>query len=266
MSTADARTPPPHLTDDDLVDLVNDLLDESARERMVTHAAGCAGCEARLREMATAHERGRARAAGLPAAMAGPVAPDGSASPLRLGPGRGIQRAGVLLAAAAVLVIAGTAYLLRPAREAPAPVSEPRHAWLPSNPEVSAARRSVGQGDDTRVMAGVAAYQRRDLSAAESLLTNPVDDLALEWVRRLYLANALVALDRNAEALPLLDRRSGDLLPEPWRGEGQWTYFVALSRAGRKADADSMLRVLIRRDDDIGARARELVPGAPTGR
>jgi hypothetical protein len=77
-------------------------------------------------------------------------------------------------------------------------------------------------------------------------------------VRQLYLANTLVALGRPREALPLLSTFDYYLLPEPWRGEWDWTRMVALARTGQGARADSLLRSLGQRTDAIGARARRL--------
>lgn len=249
----------PHLSEDDVVDLANDLLDEPTRSRMVAHAAACPRCDGRLREVVGAHERGRARAqdylarADAPEMNAHGRAGNRHASASTL---RRSRPTAVLLVAAGVLMAAAAGVVWQQLGTARSLASLAQPAWLPTGFDASPERRSGALDADSTLFDGIAAYERRDHSSAESLLAVPCRNETLEWVRRLYRANLLVALGRPAEAVPLLDSREVELLPEPWSGEAQWTLLVSLARTGATARADSLLRLLSVRDDEIGVRAR----------
>ncbi len=246
MNAPPRTLPTAHLEDDEILDLVSGFVDDVTRERLIRHVASCPPCEARLREAAGSHERALARAAReLASAAAAPRA-------------RGFGRTGRLLAMAAGLVVVATAAFL--ARPRPDPASrasgEARPAWLPAA-VTEGVRRAGGESPaESLVVAGVHAYDRRDLHEAERLLHAPLPDGTIEWMRRLYLANTLVALGRHSEAIPLLDAPLAERLPEPWAAEWDWTLLVALQHQGQQARADSVLERLVQRQDAVGERAR----------
>lgn len=262
MSERNPRAHGAHPTDDELLDLVNGFLEDAERLRIVSHARSCASCDARLREFVGAHERARALAPGMlagasPAAVAGEGGVRTLPAP-SVARRRGVRTPALLLAAAALVVVAGSVFLLRSPGAPTSPASRARNAWLPQGIASGARRSSLNAHADSVVTAGVAAYDRRDLAKTAEILAEPLERGGLEWVRRLYLANTLVALGRPREALPVLEVRDSEYLPEPWRGEWMWTHLVALSKCGRQASADSLLGLLRQRSDEVGARARAL--------
>ena len=251
MNETPGTAPGAHIGDDEFIDLVSGFLDDASRARVIAHASACAHCDARFREISATHERGLARAA---EALREPAVEPHA---------RPFWRPSVaLLAAAGFVVVAAAVYLARPqpspslhATRAPEPV------WLPSA-VFEGIRRSGGASQaESLVIAGVQAYDRRDLAEAERLLRAPLDPSALDKMRRLYLANTLVAQGRNEEAISLLDSPYGDLLPEPWNAEWGWTFFVALQRQGQSERADSVLETLVKRDGEVGERARAVRDG-----
>ena len=268
MNSAGQSGGEPHLSDDQLVDLLHDFLDETVRAAALAHASTCPVCDARLRECARVHERGRASTAAILASttrdgdVPAPQPGTHSGMPRRLARMHWRRSYPALLAAAGLIVVAGIGVRLRPtfesrARHAP-PAAGARHVWLPSV-QRSGQLRTLGDARvDSLVLAGIAAYERRELGMAESLLSIHPAHGELEWVRRLYLANTFVALERPSEALPLLEVWESGFLPEPWDGEWRWTYVVALERSGQRDRSDSLLGILRARNDDIGARARVL--------
>lgn len=246
MNAPPGGTPEPHITDDEFLDLVSGFLEGPARERVIAHASSCARCDARFLEISATHERGLARAA--------QVLVDAAEAP-RANP---FWRPSLALVAAAGVIVVATAVFL--ARPQPAPSSRaaraPDPVWLPSA-VLEGDRRSGGEAlAESLVIEGVKAYDRRDLVEAERLLRTPLPRGGSEWMRRLYLASALVEQGRDAEALPLLDTIHADLLPEPWNAEWGWTFFVALERQGLHARADSVLETLVKLEGDVGDRAR----------
>ncbi len=247
-----------HASDDALLDLMHGLSSGDAHDAVVSHLLGCAECDARFRVMVRDHEQGLARA---PTAL----------SQARMGaPTRGVVTATgsrrwawsrITQVAAGVLILVGSAWLLAPRGGGSGAAARARNAWLPAAAHWGNLREAAEAGPDSTILAGIAAYDRRDLRRAERLLHSPGSGSAYEMLRRLYLANTLVALGRPREALPVLVGFSWEL-PEPWRGEWDWTNMVACAHAGLPARADSLLDVLSQRDDSIGERARTLARDA----
>lgn len=243
-----------HIEDDQFLDLVSGLLQEAARERVIRHAATCPPCEARLREFTASHEQALARAAQVLAAPAAAPRPAWRGRP-----------APWLAAAAGLVAVAATVFLLRSQTGGPRGVA-PAPAWLPVS-VVDGERRDAGSSTaESLLVAGVQAYDHRDLATAERLLRAPREPGTLEWMRRLYLANTFVALGRDTEAIPLLEGQIAERLPEPWGGEWDWTFFVALERRGLHSRADSLLVLLEQRQDAIGDRARAMRHGRSSRR
>jgi hypothetical protein len=265
MASHDGPGSDRHITEDECVDLLHGLLTDAARSRAIAHASQCAECDGRLREFAGVHERGRALAArvlesGRPSPM--PDADRGGSLAVRTA--RGGAPAGPWLAAAMLVIAAGVGwFMLRPKA---VPDRRAELVWLPSLPASGHLRASGDARADSLVSAGVSAYDRRELASAESLLATSIasGSPSLEWVRRLYLANTLIALGRGEEAMPLFEARGAESIPEPWSGDWNWTYLVALQQTGASARADSLLKVLQSRPGKVGERARELASSGPT--
>ena len=108
---------------------------------------------------------------------------------------------------------------------------------------------------------GFAAYDRRDLAAARRLLSAPASSEPLETLRRIYLGSALAWIGDYAETAALLGSVKLDEVPEPLRGEARVCLYAAWVGAGRKASADSLLRLLRAEPGEIGERARRVPEG-----
>ncbi len=263
MTLDPEREPRSHVTDDDLLDLIHGASSTERREEVVSHLLGCEACDGRFRSIVRDHERGRALAAdALTSAPA--AAPGAHAGAARRAWWPRFAGWRAPLVAALLLTIGGTWML---ARHGPGtdPAARARPEWLPQVTRWGNLRQAAESSADSIVLVAIEAYERRDLRRAESLLRTPGAVGSYEFLRRLYLANTLEALGRSEEALPELVGMSW-MLPEPWRGEWDWTSMVACARSGRMARADSLLDVLRRRDDAIGARARALGNDARGGR
>ena len=259
MNDVVLRPGAPHVTDDDLLDLLHGYLDSAECRRTLEHARSCVACDARFREIVHSHERGRAQAApvlGGPTRQAVEIPGERIPHERKRWPTRAVG----WLVAAGLIAVAGVGVLSRSrdASERGGLRAEP--AWL-STMAPSGLRRSAEDPADSLIMAGVGAYERRDLAGAERLLAGAVTDPSIEQLRQLYLANTLVHMNRASEALPILRQYASEnvSIPEPWRGEWHWTYLAALGRVGETARADSLLRELAGRSDALGARARTLL-------
>lgn len=261
---------PDHLSDDQALDLLHGLFDAARESALVRHLEGCPRCEARFRQLAGTHERGRARAAALIAAGA-----DGGS--LRLVPGdpdaphrrrRGLSRGtgftiGLGLAAAAAIAVLllprlwqGRAPLL------PHPLTQTETGWLP-DPQMDITLRAEGAGLGDSLQAGLTAYARRDLAAAGRLLALPVPEGTADDVRRIYLADVELRLRHPQAALTALNDLLLDAVPQPWRDQGHWTLVHALDALGRRAAADSVLRVLAIEPGATGEAARAALRRRP---
>jgi hypothetical protein len=127
---------------------------------------------------------------------------------------------------------------------------------IPPGREI-AGLRSAETGPLERLRSGINAYDRGDDAAAVALLEETEAGSAYDELRRLYLAAARVALDRGADALPLLDSLEISTLPMPWRREARWFKAEALMQSGRSAEALVILQELASGDDEIAALATE---------
>jgi hypothetical protein len=138
----------------------------------------------------------------------------------------------------------------------PSPPRGESVAWLPA-PEANVLTRDFLEGNpDPRIAAGLEAYRNHDAAAARRLLEPARAEGAIEQVRRLYLGNAELRLDRPRSALEALLPVDLAQIPEPWRGEAQWSLALAFARTGQGRSADSLWLLLSERSDEIGARAR----------
>jgi hypothetical protein len=219
-----------HLSDERCADHVLGLLGPGDAGRDLEHAAACPACEARLRAHAAAHDRARARVReGLAPPVLRPAVPLWrSPGPLKWG------------AAAAFVMIVFAPWLVRRASR-----DEQPFAWLPSGS--GTVRRA--EGTDPHLAAGLEAYARRDVAAAERELSVARAAGSAESARRVFLASAVLARGDAGRAIELLESVNFDQdVPEPWRGDGLRTLELAWRRAGRVAQADSLARELAARE------------------
>ncbi len=249
-----------HLSDDRLLDLVNRLLPAEERGRELLHLRGCPACVNRLHEVAGSHERAHDRALaalGLAESMSMTDAPGRAAPhPLRT---RSTRRSAIrtMLAIAAVLALVFLgAYAWRSQR----PITENfLMAWLPM-PEPSVFLRDSTQvALDPSLTAGLAAYRNHDAKEARRLLGRARAEGPNEAVRLIYLGSSELEVGDTKAALRTLAQVDLSEVPEPWRGETRWTQAVAHAREGHAAAADSLLRLLAERSDDLGERARRML-------
>jgi hypothetical protein len=253
-----------HPREDELLELVNGLLPESARREIVEHARACAACSESLRRFAATHARSHVRAldsleradsslAGPPHAMAAAAAAPASARSILRLPSRRVPA----LAAAAALIVAVGGYLAFSAARRDAATDVGPIAWLPAPEGGILARDSQAGGADPDVAEGLAAYRNRDLSNARRLLARARAEGALEQVRLLYLGDARLRLGETRAALETLRSIDFDQVPEPWKSESRWALSLAFEAEGRRNEADSLWQLLEVRTDEIGERARQ---------
>lgn len=234
-----------HAGADQLLDLVLGLARPESRRELIDHLATCAPCEQHLREIAASHERARARQA---AALGGVGAPQPAVArrPRWTGPA-------LALAAGLVAVVGLFAMLRAPSSPAPRGAAV---AWLPRPDPGVLARGGASNGADSALLAGLAEYERHELAPARRSLEAAHASGVMEQVRRVYLANTLLQLGAARAALDQLQSLDYTQLPEPWRAESRWALGLALAGAGRKQQADSLMRQLASEPGSVGERAR----------
>jgi len=229
MSATELRLDDRHLDDARCADLHLGLLPARERTATLEHLAACAACESRFRAHVAAAERAAVDAPGARARIVSPVA--------------WYRRPATawLAAAAAVLVIAGTIPMLRPA---PPVHDAPGH--LP--PPGAAVGTRAGEGEDAHLTAGLDAVARHDLVTADRELSAARTTGGAEMLRRVYLADVKLARGDARAAIELLRGVRWLDVPEPWRRDAVALYARALRRAGEGAAADSIERALAARD------------------
>jgi len=235
MSTTRDSRATSHLSEARCADLALGLRDDGERDAAFVHAAGCAPCEERLRLTFASHERARAVADELvgarsPAVVRLPARP------------RAAWRtpAWTLAAAAALVALVFVPRLMRAPR-----LERERFHWLTTS-EGGLVSRDADQAGDADIRAGIEAYQHRDLARARRLLERARATGVLEDARRVFLGNTWLALGEPARALDALRAVEWHNVPPPWREEAQWTLQLALRRAGRTIQADSVAHALER--------------------
>lgn len=250
----------PHLDADHCLDLLQDLVAEPERARLLAHAARCAACEELLRGHAMTRERLRAQA---PEALRPSATP--AAAPARAGgwsrlthrfSGTPAVRAMAAFGTVAVLVVA--VIVARDPRSGTATSSTaPQVHWLPGAEADVVNRASWGAAENDAVRAGVEAYARRDLEEARRILGSTRSEGALELLRRVFLGSAAALQDDFATAEEVLARIPMEDVPEPWRGEARWTLYAAYEARGARAEAESLLALIAAGPGPVSSRARE---------
>jgi hypothetical protein len=124
------------------------------------------------------------------------------------------------------------------------------------------ARDGSGRPPPEDLTLGLKAYDAGEFERAKAHLTHArlveLNDVQ-ETVRKIYLGSALAWTKEYGEAAQVLERIDYLSVPGRWRGEAQWTLFVALRVSGREASADSLLQILMKKPGEIGERARSWV-------
>jgi len=243
-----------HPSDDRLLDLVLRLLPESEREGQLEHLRGCAPCVDRFHAIATTHERARILAESLPSR-------ESTGARMIRSKRRSavlIPRRWIALAAVLFVIFVG-ARLLELARRDDR--IAPEASWMPM-PEPTVFLRG-SPALDARTADGLRAYAAHDLARARHLLASSHESGVGEAVRLLYLGSIELARGENRRARDCFVAIDSSLVPEPWRGEARWSLALARRGVGEVAEADSLLRRLAVRTDEIGARARALLDALP---
>lgn len=257
-----------HVTEILCVDLLCGHLTGQERRRVLDHLKACPSCEVRFQEICVDRERARARGVVQRAADGQLVLTERSvidetqpAAGSNLG--RLLDRviasfrmrryrwAGALATAAVGVLLVFLA--IRP--DAPDRLDPQR---LPGRMDDVQFRSAVEHSRNRLFGAGLEAYADGDLDRAiERLQAAKVEGVA-EIIRTVYLANALAEKKRYEEASRLLKEIPLQRLPDPWGSEASWTLYVSLRKTGHSAEADSLLRLLVRYPGEVGARAREI--------
>lgn len=227
-------SPPLHISDDRLVDLIHHLLPPEEEKAAMAHLEQCTDCEERFRVLLREHETARASR------------PSSGASTRVQRLPRGTRVA--LLAATAVAIVAIGLFATKRGR--------PELYWIPLQFDESALRSAdsvaTGSSDAFR------AYEAHDANRAIELIEQSpsTDDEMVSSLRRLVLASALVNDSRPTEAIDELAKLEIFSLPVRWREQAQWVEYLALRDAGRAEEARSRLEKLAEYEGDIGDRAR----------
>ena len=216
-----------HLDDARCADLALGLPGDPGRERDFSHAERCTACALRLRAHVSASFRARADRPGAILALPRP------------GRARFARGLGAGAAAAAAVLLA---VLLWPRSSAHAPA--PATRWL-ATPSAGTLMRS-GDDMDARLRAGLAAYARRDLAAAEREFTAARASDGAEQARRLYLAHVKLLRHDSRGALALLRSLEYIELPAAVSRDAVRLLAQALRAEGEAASADSLERALAR--------------------
>jgi hypothetical protein len=248
-----------HPDDDMLLDLVLDLLPREREEQVLDHVAHCRACESMMRRLGREKERlaPPPSSAFLPhAATPGDARQEAFTSSIRrwIGGPWTIRR--LLPMAGFVAGLALVVIFLIP--RGPMSRSQIEANWLPAPPVLLQRGGLKDNAMSGRLAAGLAAYNRRDLPSAIRNLQEATVSPELESFRSIYLASALTMSGEYPQAIRLLRKQTPDFLPDPWDTEVHWTLLVAFERAGRRASADSLRRILAAHPGEIGDRVRRL--------
>lgn len=234
-----------HVHEDWLINLLNGLLTSDAEQIGLSHLSSCQRCEERFQQLA--RERERLVAAPKPHFTAGRLVLDSPRTKARRRPSR-IWFGSVAAAAALALLFFGPA-LWQPRQEV-------LEYWLPVDQPEALLRSSPPSEQAGEFLAALEAYRARDARKALELLQNArveKDEVAL---RDLYLASALVLIERYTEADSVLQRLEIRTLPQPWRRQARWVQYIAFRKSAQSDRAAEILESLVDEPGDIGERAR----------
>lgn len=263
----------PHLGEDTLLDLIQNLLPVEQKEQALSHLTRCSACEQQLQARVAERERLRASrvlrtlpsgelvaerredVADAPAMKHGGVGE--TLSDFWENLLAGFRRPVYPLAVSAVVVAAVLLVVLWPRPGEPPGSSS--LTWLRAYTEDIRLRDAVDATPGDLLAGGLEAYADRDLAHAADLLGQVRVSGPLEIIRNIYLGSALAWDGKYGEAVTVLENTPVHAVPDPWRSEAQWTLLVALYESGRTARADSLLQSLAKEPGPAGDRARQFL-------
>ena len=255
----------PHVTEDQCLDLLHNLLTEGERETALAHMAICPDCEKLFQARFAEHERLRA-AGELRRETGGELVFESTEPPAEEErPGLwdslrrligSFRRPQVQLAGGLVTVAAVVLLLIVPRQPAGPDLAELH--WLPGHSE-DLSFRAVPEAAGPDFTEGLEAYAQRDLDGAIESLEKTEVTGTLDTVRRIYLSSALAWDGQYEKAVEILRAVSTPAVPDPWGSEARWSLYVALKGSGRTTSADSLLRVLSEEPGEVGERARGIL-------
>lgn len=254
--------PSSHLDEDRILDFLLNLLPAGEVAAIGRHLRVCAECEERARRRGALMERSRAGYESVVAAAEAVGATAATGPPRIMGVLRRWRTAirrpqfswAMATGVAALAVFAVTWF--RPSKNVVYPTTA---EWLTPASGPASVRRSDPTQRDAALTAGLEAYDRRDLTTAIEALSAARATGSLETMRRIFLGSALTHSGDYRGAVEALSGCGLENVPEPWRGESEWTLLVALHQARDDAAADSLLRTLAAENSSVGARARRLL-------
>jgi hypothetical protein len=244
-----------HPGDEELVDLALGMLAYDRADDVRLHLAVCPPCTERFHACTSEIERLRA---GATEAISDPRPSYGRASRWIANAWHAVARspggvsASVVLAAGLLMVIV----LAKPASRDPASLLH----WLPDGGEIIVTREAVQGADDRSLKDGLSAYSERNMPKALAALatmsgaSGPEADMA-----QIYYGSALAWTGQYGDAVHHLSKVETETLPEPWRGETEWTLYVALLGSGEDEVADALLKVIASRRGEAADRARRIL-------
>ncbi len=247
-------TNPKHVSEDQCLELIHNLLPEAERDAHLAHLSSCATCETRFRSLVTGHERRTARhrlvrdPSGhfvLEPALPVPTEDRSLAGLFRRRRTWGFTFGAV--AAAALLLL-----WLLPDRG----LRDHRLQWLPAVEKLQHVRAEGGGALDADLLGGLDAYGRRDMPRAIRLLSTAQAQPPYDQLRQVYLSSALAWRGDYTEAAEILAPLPLESIPDPWGAEAMWTLYIAWRECDRFAEAESLLHHLREMPGGVGARAQ----------
>jgi len=269
-----------HIDEDLCLDLLTGLLKPKVKRQVLDHMADCPDCEMLVQKRFAEGERSRshfpdirARLESEPSARTNRTelttkqgeAANADGSERKTPADSGIRPAPVFRRPVytAAAVFAAVVLVVTLFRMSGAP-DGPELFLLTPVPADLMFRAETVQPPPYQLHAGLDAYRESNFELATELLAGTLelpetggDGDTWRSLAKIYLGSALAWTGQVDGAVSILEPVVSDWIPEPWRGEGRWTLYVCLERAGREARADSMLRVMANEQNIVGERARE---------
>jgi hypothetical protein len=236
---------PVHLDDESvLIELAFGLLPVERRDEILAHLRTCAECEARFQTVVAEREHFRAKLAD--------ASPHPTALP-QIRPRRTLRAMWVAAAACAAVV----AVVVISRQSGP---DAAREYWIPVGEESMVLRSAEEWARPDQVHGVLDAYARRNATEAiqelERFEAAPGDETS-SALRDLFLASALLNAGRPLECEAVLQRLTIDTLPPQWRRQARWVRYLALTALDRNAEAQPLLDLMAGEPGEIGALARD---------
>jgi len=242
---------PNHVSEDQLIDLLNNLLDEKARRVILDHLSACVLCDEHF--LLLVRERESLRTQLAPRISSGEIVmPNYTTPPVMPLPRRRARWVG------AALVVAAAAAFLLPHLFRPE-VSGADSYWLP-NPDQQTLASLQSPDAVSGLQKALSAYDAHDLERALALMDNvriPEDNVEADALRGVYKASALVNTNRSEDARRVIDGVDITALPSAWRERANWIRYLSIRGGRHDKDSRALLRQLTDSPGDVGRMARE---------